>query len=351
MRVHGGNPPPGVIDFSSSQNPLPHPEWLQEELLGCVRERVYTRYYDPELREIKELLAELDRVEGVNIHVANGSAEILAWLPAALKPEAIVVVEPNFGDHEIQARALEARLHRVTVRLSPERISLGRVSLPRRPLIVLSRPNNPTGMTLGREELEWLEDEASRLQGWLVVDEAFQPLSDVEPHAPGERTIILRTLTKSLSTPGLRLGYAYSQDPRVVERLEGARQPWPLDAITLCTYTRILSERMREAREYIREGREASLAWGRELASELESIGLRVYRSRAPFLLVRHPVSHPEAGRRLNMLGVHVRDAGSFHGLDHTYSRVSVRSPPENRVLVRAFQELTGGQEWGSVAW
>ncbi len=312
-----------------------------------MEEKAYRRYYDPDLGELKDLISRLDGIKE-EIHIGNGSASILAGLPAVFRPGAMIVVEPNFGDHHLQAPALGIPLFRLKSRIIEDklRVNVGELARIERPLIVVSRPNNPTGMELDSRDLRALEDYAEDHHGVLVVDEAFQPLSSLSSWRPrGTRTIILRSLTKAMATPGLRLGYMYTLDEDLTRRMERARQPWPLDSITYCTYTRILGYYLDEVRRYIARGRKAALEWGRDLAVMLTKAGVRVYPTTTAYILAWHGIPHPRLGMELARRGVYVRDASTFHGLDRHYSRVSVKSPEENKILSDIMAKVLGGRD------
>jgi histidinol-phosphate/aromatic aminotransferase/cobyric acid decarboxylase-like protein len=203
--------------------------------------------------------------------------------------------------------------------------------------VLLSRPNNPLGYVVSRR---LVEDLAARLgpNHWLVIDEAFIDVSLADRLPVSESWVLVRSFTKVLAAPGLRLGYVATLDARVMEALESARQPWPVDSLTECTAARILRDRAVLA-AYLARAREL-VAYGlQQLARGLRRLGLTVYPSRAPYMVVEHPgCSHPRLNRELARRGVYVRDASSFYGLGPSYSRVSVRLPHENRLLLEAFR-------------
>ena len=94
---------------------------------------------------------------------------------------------------------------------------------------------------------------------------------------------------------------------------------------------------LERARLLVAEGVEA-------LRAGFAGIGMRVYESRAPFVLVMHyPHRHPELNQRLSRAGVYVRDASTFHGLTPYHSRVSVRAPGDWGVVVEAFGRVVSG--------
>lgn len=77
------------------------------------------------------------------------------------------------------------------------------------------------------------------------------------------------------------------------------------------------------------------------LAEGLAELGVVVYRSHAPFVLVRHSkVDARESLRRLWGRDIAVRDASSFPYLTEYHVRVSVRLREDNAQLLRAYKEL-----------
>ncbi len=348
LRAHGGLPPTGAADFSAPFNPLGPPAWLAGLLQGAAPGSM-ARYPSHTLEGAREALASLHGgVESWMVIPTNGAAEALTLLLAALRPARIVVVEPTFGDTRLQAPAMGVEYEPVAMERAGQgfRIPLNSVCREARQgsLVMLSNPNNPTGHLEPPERLLELAECLEARGSLLVVDEAFIRLSD-EPEAslagraPGN-VIVVSSLTKDLALPGLRLGYLVAHDPRAAERLEAARQPWPLNSLAalaaeaLALHRRELEAYLARARGIIRHSRTL-------LARGLEALGLEVYESRAPYILARHPgTPHPGLNSALHRRGFHVRDASSFHGLGPEYSRVSVRLPGEVEELLDALAEV-----------
>ncbi|HID40941.1 MAG TPA: histidinol-phosphate aminotransferase family protein [Pyrodictium sp.] len=347
MRSHGGSPPPCCHDFSAPFNPLGPPPWLGEVLEECIGEKVYLRYPHHNYHELRDAITMFHGVEQEEIVVSNGAAEALVLLPLFLRVKRLVVAEPGFGDHAVQAPAAGLELVRVVMpRNGAKGFTLDADSIVKavgeRAVVVISRPNNPTGYLAPRD---LIVDAAWRLAAkgsWLIVDEAFIDLSPkAKPLEPSEGLIVVRSLTKTFATPGLRLGYVHAER-RLARRLDAARQPWPVGSLTACAYTRLLTDK--RSRDYVQRGRSIVEEEAQRIQRAMERIGLRAYPTRAPFILVEHSqLPHPLMQRKLMSHGVYVRDASSFYGLGPGYSRVSIRTPGENDVLLRALESVLNG--------
>ncbi|ODG89748.1 MULTISPECIES: aminotransferase A [Bacillaceae] len=83
--------------------------------------------------------------------------------------------------------------------------------------IVLPYPNNPTGVTLTKEELENLANYLSQKDVFILSDEIYSELTYDTAHTsiasyPGmrEKTIVINGLSKSHSMTGWRIGFIYA---------------------------------------------------------------------------------------------------------------------------------------------
>lgn len=356
MRSHGGRPPPGVVDFSTPLNPLGPPPVVADAISRSALE-ASLRYPDYEYRELREAVAGYYGLDPDGVIPLNGAAEALQLALAALKPRALVSVEPTFGDHGFTVMGLGIPWVTVPLKQQGRRYifdSSAVCNLPRvlreGSLLLLSNPNNPTG-ALARPEA--VVEAAECMNGGVVLlDEAFMDLVPAEGYsllgkAP-HNVVVVRSLTKSLAVPGLRVGFAYTEDRRLVRLLEASRQPWNVNTLAALVAVEALATHAGETRRHISKAREAIRVESEWLRSRLEALGLTAYESWAPFMLVYHPQArHPRLQVELNRRGVHVRDASSFAYLTPHHSRVSVRLRGENQVLLEAFEDAlrrSGGE-------
>ena len=220
------------LDFSQNINPLGTPH----AALEAARRALYEesgRYPDLEYRELREALAEYLGVSPENVVPTNGGAEALFLAVGAAGGGGALVLEPTFSEYAAAARASGMEVVRRVARRPEERFGLDHAALDDLggiSLVFLCNPNNPTGDSLGRQEVLEVADRARDAGAVLVVDEAF---ADFTPGISvgalvGEGLWVARSFTKFFAIPGLRLGCLVCDD---AERVRMLQPSWPVNAV------------------------------------------------------------------------------------------------------------------------
>lgn len=328
--LHGGAPS-GWLDLSANPNPLGTPPAVRAAI-GAAR---YDRYADLDTRAAERHLASDAGVAGDEVLLTAGATEALRLVATALlgPDDRAVVVGPTYGEYArlgALAGAAVEEIRAVPPSFDPPlEALLDALDGPAR-VVIVGDPNNPTGRTLGpagyRRLLGALSAGAPG-SALLVVDESFTPFAAEEPPdrellATG-RVLLVRSLTKRLAIPGVRVGYVIGP-PGILARLGAARDPWPVGAHAIAA--------AKVARWRLAPGERVRIAdWRRALTDGLLTRGLRPTRSDANFVLVEAGPVAPELIACLARRRIAVRDATSF-GLPG-YLRVAVRSPGEQERL------------------
>jgi histidinol-phosphate/aromatic aminotransferase/cobyric acid decarboxylase-like protein len=167
-----------------------------------------------------------------------------------------------------------------------------------------------------------------------VVDEAF--LDDEVETLAGERhegLVVLRSLTKIWSIPGIRAGYLLA-DPHVVEALRKQQTPWSVSAPAIAALVATSSDQaVQEAR-----ARAVELTSRREhLLEGLAELGIETVPSTAPYVLARTGAGSREA---LRSAGFATRRADTFPGLDDEWVRISARRTSVTDDLLGALRSI-----------
>jgi histidinol-phosphate/aromatic aminotransferase/cobyric acid decarboxylase-like protein/adenosyl cobinamide kinase/adenosyl cobinamide phosphate guanylyltransferase len=337
LRVHGDRVVrPGDADHAVNVLAGGPPAWLAAELRGAL-ESESGRY--PDERAAVEALAELHGREPEEIVPANGGAEALWLLPAALRPALAACVHPGFTEAEAALRAHGVAVARV-LRERAQGFALDPGAVPAAAdLVIVGNPASPSGTLDPAAALLALR----RPGRVLVVDEAFM---DLVPGEPGtlvrermDDVIVVRSLTKALAIPGLRAGYAVAP-VALARRLREVRPPWSANALALAAL--VAAARRPDALAAIAERARAERE---DLERRLAGVvGVRTWPSAANFCLLE-VADGPAVLAALRERRIAVRPAASFPGLGPGDLRVTARAPAENERLVAALAEAVGATE------
>lgn len=338
---HGGAPA-GWLDFSANLNPLGTPAAVGGAIAGAG----YERYADLDPAAAERRLAAEAGVRAGWVMLTAGASEALRLVAEAyLRPGVrALVIGPTYGEYARLAVLQGAQIEEVRAgrpSFGPPVEALARALQEARPTVTfLCDPNNPTGQPFGPRAYDRLAKalpSANGRPGLVVIDQSFAPFAagrtpDTELLATG-RVVLVRSLTKLLAIPGVRVGYVVGH-PRLLARLRALRDPWPVGAHAIAAAA-AASWRMAAG------GRRQVAAWRRFLADGLRARGLRPFPSVTNFLLVEVGPAAPALVQEAARRRIALRCCASF-GLPG-YVRLAVRPPDEQARLLAALDAILPG--------
>jgi threonine-phosphate decarboxylase len=339
-----GVPPHRILDFSSNINPMGLPPRAAERLAREAQDpHTWTRYPDPECKELRSALSRYAGVSPESIVIAAGADALIHAAVRALRPQRCLIPVPAFSEYERAASAFGCEA--IALPLDPGFRLPAELSQVLRAgdLLILNNPHNPSGVCASRPEmLDYIA--AARASGATVLaDEAFidyAPDSAITQDAGTGIVASIRSLTKFFGCPGLRVGYAVAA-PDVAAKITAQLPPWPVTTLA----ANALAEALRDD-TYPTHTREQNCHARAALSEELSSLGCRVFPGAANFLLVRLPAGCNALETRHALLRDHVilvRECDSFSGLEAgRYLRIAVRSENENEHLIDALSHVLG---------
>ena len=330
--THGGAPA-GWLEFSANLNPIGTPHAVATAIAGAS----YGHYADLDPAAAEAHLAADAGVSPECVLLTAGATEAIRLVSTALvdRGEA-AIVGPTYSEYARAVRAGRGRAVDVDASAPsfdpPIERALARLARVSGALF-LCDPNNPTGRALGSELLRHVLGSLPRTAS-LVLDQSFAPFASSsvgasECLAAGE-VVLVRSLTKVLATPGLRLGYVIAR-PRTVAALRAAQDPWAVGAHAIAAAMLVSWALPAEMRACVTR-------WRERLATALPAYGLHPLPSDTNFLLVH--VGPAAAGLIETLAGrrIAVRSCASF-GLPE-YIRFAVRPPAEQDLLLRALAAI-----------
>lgn len=292
-------------------------------------------------------LAAVLHVSPEKLIIGNGATELIVLINTTLI-DRIAVPIPTFGEYIEKLRdQRDAELYpldaaqRYELRL-PEYLQW----LHRRNLrcALIINPGNPTGQFIPLDEMTDFLGAASDLE-LVIVDESFidfagDPIPSLIPLADRfSNLLIVRSMSKHCGVPGLRLGYCYSGNLYLLNRLRRFIPTWNLN--TLAEYFLSLLPQTDAA---YHEGRKRLMADVHWLHGALQSIrGIDVYPTGANFVLFKVKANATAAELQSRLLEEHlmyVRDCSNKVGMDDHHIRVASQGHEKDARLVEALRAL-----------
>jgi histidinol-phosphate aminotransferase len=301
-----------------------------ENSLGSPLTKWYNRYPDPMQWEVKKKISAIKGLPAEQIFVGNGSDEAIDLLFRAFcEPgmDNVIICPPTYGMYEVSANINNIGLKKVP--LTPDfQIDLdameGAIDMNTR-IIWLCSPNNPTGNSLNREDIEIV---LNNFDGLVVIDEAYINFSRKRSFIPElneyPNLVILQTLSKAWGLAALRIGMAFASRP-IIDVLNRIKPPYNISQATQDLVLQAL-DHVEEVNEMIR----ILVEERKRLEESLRVLPqvIIVYPSDANFLLVR-TVDAKGIYKYLVEKGVVVRDRSNVILCEESL-RITIGTPSEN---------------------
>ena len=340
--------PDEIIDFSVAINPLGLSSMARRKVTKKGLASIL-RYPDSQCSEICRTLAQFHGLQEGQFLAGSGSTEFIYAIPRVLKIRRALVVTPALSHYEnaleicqadcqidfFETREEEGFELRIEGILSA--LTQGYDAL------YLANPNALTGILVEKREMLRILARTEQEKIWFILDEAFIDFIEEESLKAAALTssklLILRSMTKFYSLPGLRVGYMLS-NPEAIREFALQKEPWTVNAMAQIA----ASESLKDSRYIARTQKTIRLERER-LVEGLRAIpGFIPYPGRANYLLVQlHPglkLTAEELREKLIPLGILIRDCRSFHHMGAFFFRIAVRSREQNRTLLKALQRI-----------
>lgn len=292
-------------------------------------------YPDPAAAHLEAQLAAHHALAPSQVMATAGATEAIYLVAQAFAGAHTTICVPTFAEYADACRLFG---HEVSYSTLVYARNMPDIQHARSDTLWLCCPNNPTGTVVPRAQLLHAIDALP--QTVFVIDASYAPFTRetlVTPVEAAARTnvIMLHSMTKRFSVPGLRLGYV-TANAALVSRLRAQQRPWSIDSLAQEAAAYLLAH----AADYVLP-LDILLAERQRLTATLTAMGIEVHDSDSHILLCR--LAHGTAADLKENLarhhGILIRDAANFHGLTPAHFRIAAQTPPENDALIAALRE------------
>jgi histidinol-phosphate aminotransferase len=310
-----------------------------ENSLGSPLTKWYNRYPDPYQLKVKEKMAFVKQIAANQIFLGNGSDECIDILFRTFcEPgkDNIIICPPTYPMYEVGANINDIAIQKAPL-LPDYQLNVAHIEQlvnERTKIIWICSPNNPTGNSLDRIDIETI---LNHFDGIVVVDEAYinfsKQKSFVQSLIDYPNLVVLQTLSKAWGLAGLRLGMCFAS-PEIIGYMNKVKAPYNINMVTQELVLQALEE-VGQVNDMIQLLVDMRIALAEVIASMPHVI--KVFPSDTNFLFVKIPHAR-KLYEYLLTQGIIVRDR-SLLELCEDSLRITVGTEQENTALVDAMYQ------------
>ncbi|HLT42156.1 MAG TPA: histidinol-phosphate transaminase [Sphingobacteriaceae bacterium] len=312
-----------------------------ENSFGSPLSETYNRYPDPLQIALKDRISKVKGVPSKNMFLGNGSDEAIDILIRAFcrpRVDNILILPPTYGMYEVSASINDVAVKKVNLD-SDFQLNLDAIDEnidENTKIIFICSPNNPTGNSIFREDIETI---MSNFKGLVVVDEAYinysRSKSFIQELTEYSNLVVLQTFSKAWGMAGLRLGMAFASE-EIIEVFNKVKPPYNVNQATQTLALEAL-EKVYMVNNWIRDTVKAR----GNLSNLLEELPFvdRVFPSDANFILVKTDNANAIYDY-LASKGIVVRNRSKVELCDGCL-RITIGTPEENQTLLNALKEYS----------
>ena len=320
-----------LVKLNTNENPYPPSPRVARALAKFDAEDL-RRYPDPTCRGLRERVARLHGCAPDQVFVGNGSDEVLALCARAFVERGAEVgfFEPSYSLYPVLAAIEDVRTK--PVRLT-EDFGWAMPAGYRASLFYLTQPNAPTSLPFPRAKVSAF---CRAFRGVVLIDEAYADFADdtyLDLALRRPNVLVSRTLSKSYSLAGLRLGYAVGAAP-LIAALHKIK-----DSYNVSRLSQLLGEAALDDQRWMRRNVRRVVATRTRTARALQARGWTVCDAATNFLWARPPArAAAEVFEALRAKGIFVR---YFPGpLTGAFLRITIGTDAQMTTLLRALDRI-----------
>ena len=344
-----------ILDFSSNINPFGGSLKAKRVLKKNID--MVSLYPDVEYKKLKDAISLYAECNKENIILGSGATELISTYISTIKPRSAILLSPVYSEYEEELEKIECKIHKFYYKKKNDfKIDIEELNSYikeiKPELIIICNPNNPTGTTIKKSELENILKKYNEemifscgKKGNIMIDETYIEFTDLKIYSSVDlvRTynniFIIRGTSKFFSTPGIRLGYGILGKSEEFEKMKNSSNLWN---INICAT--IMGEVMFKDVDYIEESKKKIRRNFDILRKKMKKISeIKVYDSKSNFILceiLENKKTSEELYKFMLKNGIIIRDASNFFKTDKNFFRVCILGRKENLKLINKLEEF-----------
>ena len=334
-----GVSPPDIIDLSSNVSyAIPA---IVENILKNNADAI-RHLPEPHSETLRQQLADHYQFAKPHLLCGAGTTELLQGLAYVYASQTALIVQPTYSEYEKYAGLFGCKIiHQLLEEKENFCFNVEQFCplASRAQIVFLCNPNNPTGVLIDRETIAFLLLRFP--QTLFVIDESYLPFvpsgnrySILGVNAPN--LVVLRSMSKIFAIPGLRVGWLFSSNAALVEKLRNFISPWSVNTLAQQVAEKLIAfedpglvRRIQHTKQKFLQ-QIASIEWLTPFPSETNFVLLKSHRYSSDVLydyFAQHQIL--------------IRNCDNFMGLDQSHIRISIKEDASMQEAIRVFSQLS----------
>jgi threonine-phosphate decarboxylase len=284
--------------------------------------------------DLQSLVAKHYNINYNQICITNGATEAFYLIAHAFKNESSTIFYPSFSEYYDAAQLYNHQIYLCNNEGFNPLFDIGSK------IVWLANPNNPDGKLLLLDDIEGIIKNNPNTV--FVIDEAYGELckgfsSALKLVQSYPNLIVVKSVTKLCSIPGLRLGYMIGNE-ELMRKISSFRMPWSVNTLALEAGKYIFTnyhEFVIDKEKLYQESRAFQLA-----LEKLE--GVKIVNSTTNYFLGK--LSSKKASELKSYLlkdyGFLLRDCSNFYGLTDSHFRLAIQGKGNNELCCCAIDKF-----------
>lgn len=328
-----------IMDFSSNINPFGSSKLAKEYIVNNIDK--VSVYPDPEYLELKTSISNYCNCSIDNILLGSGATELISSFIKTINPKKALILSPAYSEYEKELSKIECN---ITKYFSKKEYNftiniynlIEIINKDNYELIIICNPNNPTGFTFSKNEIEKI---LNNTNSFVMVDETYIEFTNTSIYSSTslvdkyDNLFVIRGTSKFFSTPGIRLGYGLISNHKIKYEMNSNLDLWNINILAS-----MMGEVMFNDNKFIENTYSLMIKERDYLVNELSKFtDLKIYNSQGNFILCEiksRSITAKEVREKLIPKRIIIRDCASFDGLDEYFFRVCILKPEENKLLI-----------------
>ena len=346
--IHGGDVYKyrNCLDFSANLNPLGTPESVKQAIIGSLDH--IAQYPQVGCDLLREKIAEYEGVKKEEIVCGNGAAELFFAAVQAVWPQKALVIAPSFSEYEEALRSVGAEVEYYYLceednfQIREDYVDKLSEEID---MIFLCNPNNPTSKVITKDQMDMILARCLELNIFVMVDETYVEfvkdvhlISSIALTKKYDNLIVLRSVSKFFASPGLRLGYAITNNEDFLEETTNEKTPWNINVYASVAGVMFSDDHYINLTKSLIQT-ERNLIYSALCSRKT----IKVFKPEANFVLIKLLKEDQTASDVFDYCikrGYMIRDCTDYEGLGDKYIRFCFMKPEQNDNVVNTILEI-----------